>query len=184
MESWLVRVLGPLLLAMTVGFGGCNIASSFDGVTASLDDAQFKNLWRMYSHCRFGSDPEEMRADAEGLNRAVQAITLKTQASTFLPDIMRNLVSELPSRLAVDPRAMVVACTLYAGQAAQSLGQLRLAEAMFNSIMTTKSEPEYASYVVQASRGLEQLEQDTHVMTGMSEQAIEVSSTRTDPDGS
>jgi hypothetical protein len=55
---------------------------------------------------------------------------------------------------------------------------------MFNSIMTTKSEPEYASYVVQASRGLEQLEQDTHVMTGMSEQAIEVSSTRTDPDGS
>lgn len=184
METWQVKVFGPLLLMTTVGVGGCSLLWPLDRPATSVSHVEFMSLWKTYAHCRSGSDPDEMRADAEQLDRAARAVTLKTQASTFLPDIMRNLVSDLPSRLAVDPRAMLVACTLSAGQAAQSVGRLRLAEAMFNSIITTQSEPEYASYVLQASRGLEQLEQDPHFVPGMSEEAIEVSSTRTDPDGS
>ncbi len=184
MENWHIKVLGLLLLAMTVEFSGCNVMLSFNGATSSLDNTQFMNLWRMYSHCRLGSDPEEMLADAERLGRAAQAITQNTQGSTFLPVVMQNLVSEPPSRLAVDPKTMLVACTLYAGQAAQSLGQRRLAAAIFNSIIRTKAEPEFASYVHQASRGLEQLDLNGSFVEGTTKEAFEASSRRSDPDGS
>jgi hypothetical protein len=71
---------------------------------------------------------------------------------------------------------MLVACTLYAGQAAQALGQRQLAAEMFTSITTT--DPEYGYYVEQAKQGLRQLEQDTHVVMDTSEQGFQIVSER------
>jgi hypothetical protein len=176
MESWKVRILTPGLLVMMIGLSGCRASWSFDKPTTSEDTAQFMTLWRTYSHCRSSSDPEEMRTDAERLDREVQAITLKTHASMRLPDILADLVSELPSRLAIDPKAMLVACSLYAGQAAQALGQRQLAAEMFTSITTT--DPEYGYYVEQAKQGLRQLEKDTHVVMDTSEQGFQIVSER------
>lgn len=176
MESWKVRILTPVLLVLTIGLSGCHAAWSFDKPTTSGDTAQFMTLWRTFSHCRSSSDPEEMRTDAERLDREVQAITLNTHASMRLPAILADLVSELPSRLAIDPKAMLVACTLYAGQAAQALGQRQLAAELFTSITTT--DPAYSYYVVQAKHGLRQLEQDTHVVMDTSEQGFQIVSER------
>lgn len=176
MESWIVRILTPVLLAMMIGLSGCRSAWSFDKPTTSGDGAQFMTLWRTYSHCRSSSDPEEMRTDVERLDREIQAITLNTHALMRLPDILSDLVSELPSRLAIDPKAMLVACSLYAGQAAQALGRRQLAAEMFTSIRTT--DPEYSYYVAQAKDGLRQLEQDPHVEMDTSEQGFQIVSER------
>lgn len=151
MERLQVRLLGPVLLLTSVGIGGCNHMWALDGPS----NVAFMTLWKTYTHCRSSSDPNDMQRDAQQLFRAAQTITLKAHSSPFLPDF---LIKELPSRLTVDPQAMGMACTLYAGQTAQSLERLGMASEMFNSIITTKAEPDYAYYVSEASRGLMELE--------------------------
>ncbi len=174
MERWQVKVVGLLLLMTTVGVGGCSRMWSLDGPATSVSHAEFTSLWKTYAHCRSGSDPDEMRADAEHLDRAVRAITRKAQAPPLLPHVIQTLISEPPSRLAVDPKAMAMACALYAGQTAQSLGRLEVAADMFNSIVTAQAQPAYDQYVIQASRGLEQLEQDIQFVMDTRDQTLQV----------
>lgn len=150
MKQWQVKLIGLGLVVTTLA--GC--ANSLDGQSTSAGNVEFMTLWKTYSHCRSSSDPNEMRADAERLRRAVQ-----TQPSTIHPKFLgMEAGTALPSRLTVDPQAMVMACSLHAGQTAQSLGRRAIALEMFNMIITTNPEPKYAYYVGEASRGLEQLD--------------------------
>ena len=150
MKGWQVKLIGLGLVVTTLV--GC--ANILDGQSTSVRNVEFMTLWKTYSHCRSSSDPNEMRADAERLRRAVQS-----QPSTIHPKFlgMEAPGTGLPSRLTVDPQAMVMACSLHAGQTAQSLGRRAIALEMFNMIMTINPEPKYAYYVGEASRGLEQL---------------------------
>jgi hypothetical protein len=131
MERWQVRFFGPVLLVATVGIGGCHLMGPLDGSTTSVSNVEFMNVWKTYSHCRSSSDPDEMRTDAEQLGQAALAITREAQAPPPLPDFLQMLISEPPSRLAVDPKAMVMACTLRAEQGAHAVGQLGLAANLF-----------------------------------------------------
>ena len=124
MERWQVRFFGPVLLVATVGIGGCHLMGPLDGSTTSVSNVEFMNLWKTYSRCRSSSDPDEMRTDAEQLDQAALAITRKSQAPPRLPDFLQPFIAEPPSRLAVDPKAMVMACTLRAGQGAHAVGRL------------------------------------------------------------
>ena len=150
MNMWQIKLIGLGLVVTTLV--GC--ANILDGPTTSARNVEFMTLWKTYSHCRSSSDPNEMRADAERLRQAAQ-----TQPSTIHPKFLgMEAGTVLPSRLTVDPQAMVMACSLHAGQKAQSLGRRAIALEMFNMIMTINPESKYAYYVAEASRGLDQLD--------------------------
>jgi len=151
-KRWQVKLIGFGLVVTTLV--GCIHTWPLDGTATSVHNVEFITLWQTYSHCRSSSDPNEMRADAERLRLAVQ-----TQPSTIHPKFLgMEAGTVLPSRLTVDPQAMVMACGLHAGQTAQSLGRRAIALEMFNMIMTINPEPKYAYYVAEASRGLDQLD--------------------------
>jgi hypothetical protein len=119
------------------------------------------NLWKTYTHCRSSSDPDEIRIDVQRLDRAAHAVKLKSQSSIVLPAAMQHLISELPSRLAVDPKAMAMACALYGGQVARAVGRPRLAMNLFNAVLAEHAEAAYGYYVFEAGRGLEHMGSDT-----------------------
>ena len=160
MESWHVRPCCLLLLLMVVGIEGCQSTWSFDRQTAAIDNVQFMHLWKTYTHCRSSSDPAEIRSDAHQIDQAAHAVKLKSQPSVVLPAAMQGLISELPSRLAVDPQAMALACALYGGQVARSVGRPRLAVELFNVVLAKQAEAAYGSYVFEASRGLKHMGSD------------------------
>ena len=150
MERSHARLLGPVLLVAILGVSGCNHMWTLDRPS----EVEFMNLWKTYSHCRSSSDVNEMQRDAEQLVRAAKTITPKAPSS---PLLLVLFIKELPLRLTVDPQAMVMACSLYTGQTAQSLGRLAMATDMFTSIMTAKAEPAYAYYVSEAVDGLKRI---------------------------
>lgn len=169
-----MRTLRLALLVMTVGLAGCPATGALMNQPASHDTAQLMDLWRIFTHCRSSTDPDEMRNDAQRLDRAAHVITRHMRASFVVLDAMPSALPKPSSRLAVDPTALAVACTLYAGQAAQSLGQVLLATEMFRSLLATGSDREYAYYVRQASRGLEQMEQTARFSMDTSQQAPDI----------
>ncbi|HKW87010.1 MAG TPA: hypothetical protein VJM82_08065 [Nitrospiraceae bacterium] len=133
------------------------------------------NLWRIYNHCRSSTDPDAMLTDSRRLSRAVGALTIGESVPVFLPEPIQDLISEPPSRLAVDPKAMAAACALYTGEAARTAGRNQMASEMFRSVMFTHSQAEYTYYVDQARLGLEQMENETRPVRGASEQLLQVS---------
>jgi hypothetical protein len=74
----------------------------------------------------------------------------------LLPQVMKRWVSEPANRLAVDPKAMAVACSLRTGQSALSAGHYELADEMFQAVLTYP-EGMYPYYIQQARQGLAQL---------------------------
>jgi len=163
-ERWQARACGLLFLLLIVGLQGCQTTWFFERSTGVIDNVSFKNLWKTYTHCRSSSDPDEMRVDAQQLDQAAHAVRVKSQSPIVLPAPMQHLISEPPSRLAVDPKAMAMDCALYAGQVARSAGQPRLAVEMSKAVMGKQSEAIYGYYVSEAARELEQMGHDTHVV--------------------
>lgn len=160
-ENRPVRPFAFLYLLMVLGLAGCQTTWSFDRPTAAIDHVQFMHLWKTYTHCRSSSDSEEIRLDAQHLDQAARAVKLKSRSSNLLPVAMQDLISELPSRLAVDPQAMALDCALYGGQVARSVGRPRLAVELFNVVLAKQADATYGSYVVEARRGLKHLGSDT-----------------------
>lgn len=160
-ESWHVRPCGLLFLLMVLGLGGCQPIWSFDRPTAAMDHVKFMHLWKTYSQCRSSSDPDEIRLAAQQLDRAAHAVKLKNQPSSLLPAAMQHLISEPPSRLAVDPQAMALACALYGGQVARVVGRPQLAVELFNVVLAKQADAAYGSYMFEASRGLKHLGSET-----------------------
>ena len=155
-EHWHVRLCG-LLFLVAVGLGGCQAGWPLDRPAGSIDHAEFQNLWKTYRHCRSSPDPDDIRIDAQYLDRAAYAMESRSPSPIVLPRVMQHLVSKLPSRLAVDPKAMALDCALYGGQVARAAGRTRLAVELFTVVLATGSEETYGYYVFEAGRGLEHL---------------------------
>lgn len=160
-ENRHVRPFALLSLLMVLGLAGCQTTWSFDRPTGAIDHVQFMHLWKTYTHCRSSSDPDEIYINAQQLDQAAHAVNVKSRSSILLPAAMQHLISELPSRLAVDPQAMALACALYGGQVARAVGRPRLAVELFNVVLAKQADAAYGSYVFEAGRGLKHMGSDT-----------------------
>lgn len=144
--GWLVSVV--LILS------GCQTTAPIPKSVA-LDNTSFMGMWSTYRHCEAASDLDMMRSDARHLDSvAHQAVT--TMGDVALPQVMKRWISEPANRLAVDPKAMAVACSLHTGQAALSAGRYELADEMFQAVLNYP-EGVYPYYIKQAREGLAQL---------------------------
>ena len=144
------------IVSVLVVLGGCQTTQPVAKSTASENTA-FMRLWTTYSECRSGTDFDAMRAAARQLNRAAATPTSGKDFVLPLPKQITRLVSKPPTRLAVDPKAMAAACTLYAGHAALEAGRNDVAAEMFLSVMDGHPQAEYAYYVEQARLGFAQV---------------------------
>ncbi len=114
------------------------------------------DLYKTYLHCHRGDDLDAMRADAQRLSGAANAID---SAVIPIPLESREPVhSGLIGRLSVDPAEMAASCALHTGQVAQEMGRLYVAREMFHMVVVTYPEPRYQYYAAQARLGLEQLD--------------------------
>jgi hypothetical protein len=142
------------------------------GKSVGLDDNTFMGLWETYRHCERGIDLEAMQVAARHLSHAAyHSSTIKT-IELPLPKAIHHWVSDPPSRLAVDPKSMAAACSLYTGHAALSAGRNDLAEEMFLAVLKNPaSTPTY--YIEQARAGLAQATIGAHA-SSLSEQPTEL----------
>jgi hypothetical protein len=102
------------------------------------NEASFTDLWETYRHCQKSEDPHEMQLDALHLEQTVQRFADDKKAP-LIPDELEQLVLDRPTRLAVDPKAMVASCALFAGYQARVAGEPRLAAEMFGHILSNYS---------------------------------------------
>jgi hypothetical protein len=138
-------------------------------------------VWKTYLHCRSNTEPDEIHADLHRLNHVAHMVSVQNQASVFLPVAIRSLIAAPPSRLAVDPKTMAVACALHSGHVAQSAGQLQLAVELFTAVVAAQEGGAPVYYVGEASRMLEYLEQKTPATEALPQPAVQVSSRCSNP---
>jgi hypothetical protein len=144
-------------IGLMVAIAGCQ--SMPQGPTTVFDDNEsFMSLWGRYSRCQAGIDLAEMQIEAHHLQQVAASATSKKGFTLTLPKQVQRYVAEPPTRLAVDPKAMAAACTLYTGQFAAEIGKADVATTMFQSILKNQPQPEYEYYAAQAQAGLSQLE--------------------------
>jgi hypothetical protein len=121
-----------------------------------MDNAAFMQLWDTYRHCQAGMDIDAMQEDVQQLTRAAFLQEQPAQDLPFpLPDFVKRIVVQPAPRLAADPKAMAAACALTTGQMALRAERLELATGLFQTVLRTHRQPEYAFYVDQARIGLE-----------------------------
>jgi hypothetical protein len=151
-----IALLRLCLLSMVM-LGGCQ-GFTLSADTTVLSDVTFGDLWSAYSHCQSSADADEMRQDLLRLSRSVHNMSEAMNSSSFLPQGVQRLIEEPPSRLAVDPRVMVIACALHAGQAAKADGRPHMAAELFGFVLSNDRESRYAYYASQARLGLAQMQ--------------------------
>jgi hypothetical protein len=142
---------------------GCQAIQVFDHTpdhTTMTSETAFVNLWKRYAHCRSSTDVDQIWQDAQQLNLTVRLMAQAARTAQLLPDTIEQMLAEPPPRLAVDPKAMAAACTLWAGQAAQNAGDARFAAELFSLVLSNFAQPRYAYYRAQAHMGLDQIEGD------------------------
>jgi hypothetical protein len=147
--------IGWVLSAVLMLTGGCQTTSPISK-SAALDDTSFMGMWTTYRHCETISDLDTMRLDARKLDVVARQPVIGMGHDVLLPQVMKRWVSEPANRLAVDPKAMAVACSLHTGQSALSAGHYELADEMFQAVLTYP-EGMYPYYIQQARQGLAQL---------------------------
>ena len=143
------------LLSAALILAGCQTTPPI-AKSGNLDDSSFMSLWTTYRHCEAGSDLDTVWLDAQKLQMAAGQSDVRTAGNMPLPRALQQWVSEPANRLAVDPKAMAVACSLHTGQIALSTGHYELAGEMFHAVMTYP-EHVYPYYVSQARVGLRKL---------------------------
>lgn len=171
------RQRAALAIGLLMLLEGCQSAP-LTGTPAQLDNAAFMTAWDVYRHCQASTDVEAMRADLEQLVRAAAVQEAAATVSLPLPDFLGQMVAKPPKRLAADPKAMVASCALSAGQAALQAERMEVATEMFQSVLSSHTQPEYAFYADQARIGLLQVEravQFTGRLTEVSPALIHIS---------
>jgi hypothetical protein len=148
---WLVSVV--LILS------GCQTTAPIPKSVA-LDNTSFMGMWSTYRDCETAADLDTMRLDAHHLDSVARQAVTGMGHDVALPQVMKRWISEPANRLAVDPKAMAVACSLHTGQAALTAGRYELADEMFQAVLNYP-EGTYPYYIKQAREGLAQLTVDT-----------------------
>ncbi len=151
--------VGLVFLMSLAGLGGCHMSGPFGRPASSLDNAQFMDTWKTYLHCRASVELADIRSDLQELNRVAQAVSMPNHASVLLlPAAVRTVIATLPSRLAVDPHAMSVACALHGGDVAQAAGKPGLSVALLTAVVAAQQGAVNAYYAVEAHRRLKGME--------------------------
>ena len=135
--------VGCLFLTGLIGVLGCQGSWPVAGSTPFPSNSQFMEGWTTYLHCRLSREPDDIRRDVEALSRMAYRVATQSRPSAFLPASMRGLVMNPPSRLAVDPQAMMVACAQHGGEVAHGVGRPELAVELFTVALAVLREQVY-----------------------------------------
>jgi hypothetical protein len=121
----------------------------------AMMEQDFVGIWDTYNHCMSGSDIQEMSADLLLLDAAPKPISLD-DSPIPVPRFLKKLSSARSSRLAVDPRAMAVSCSIHLAEVAQQSADWYTAFHTFQTIIKNYPEPQYAFYVEKANLAIAQ----------------------------
>ena len=146
------RLALPIVLTSLVGLGGCHAPWLFETSDSIVDDSRFMNTWETYRHCSSSSEPDEIRTDLQELNSVAQVVTMQSQPSAHLPATIRSWMDALPSRLAVDPSAMAVACALHGARVAETAGRFELSSELYAAAGAVQKGPSYVRYAAGTNR--------------------------------
>ena len=143
-----------LILSLGLLFTGCQTAQSLEK-QPGLDNVGFMSLWDTYKLCQNGVDLDAMQKAVRHLNRIAHQPVAEPASDIPLPRAIQRYVADPPSRLAVDPKSMAAACTIYTGQVALTAGHNDVADEMFRTVL---KQPGNTSpyYIEQARAGLMQ----------------------------
>ena len=147
------HLIGGLALSLLVGCQ--NFQTSAPGELA-LQEGDFLGLWDTYNYCMVGRDISQLQANLTVLEAAPKPISLH-ESPIPIPSFIKELSSSRSSRLAVDPRAMAVSCSIHLADVARQTQNFETAYRALENIATNYPEPQYAFYVAKAHDTLEQL---------------------------
>jgi len=111
-----------MISATMILLAGCAMTSQQDGNGLNRNSS-FMDAWDTYSHYLTSKEPEAIVSDLHALNQFADTFSTNNTARTF--GIFTHPLPPLPSRLAVDPSAMVSACATHGAEVAMSLEQPR-----------------------------------------------------------
>lgn len=155
-QSYLGSVAVVFLAALITGCGAVGLAGSDS--THPLDNGHFMDLWKTYSQCQTTNDLQTLQDESTQLSHAAYSDRAASGFVLPLPEKIERLVVRPQTRLAVDLKAMALACTLRAGQIAQQVGRNDVAQEMYKSILASEGDATYAYYRAQAKAGLAEVE--------------------------
>jgi len=96
-----------------------------------------------------------MQRNLEALHSAPKPLSLD-DSPIPVPKFIKKLSSTRNSRLAVDPRAMAASCSIHLAEMAYQSADWDTAFLTFQSIVENYPEPQYAFYVSEASKAIEE----------------------------
>ena len=111
-----------VISAIPIVLAGCGTTPRHDDDGFYLN-ASFMDAWHTYSHCLSSKEPEAIVSDLHTLTRFADTVSTNNARRTF--GVLPYSLPPLPSRLAVDPAAMVSACAEHGTEVARSLEQPR-----------------------------------------------------------
>lgn len=109
-----------MINAIPVLLAGCAVTPGQDDYSLAGKDS-FMDAWHTYSHCLSTKEPEAIVSDLHALTRFTDTVSTNNRSRTF--GVLPYSLPPLPSRLAVDPTAMVRACADHGAEVARSLEQ-------------------------------------------------------------
>lgn len=120
--AWKAQVWRLLSLVIALALSGCHLLSPLQSPPPPIDNASFMKMWSTYQHCRMSQDAGEILMDVDKLKYLVRAVMVQERSAFLLSTPIRPFVSPLPSRLAVDPDAMMRTCALHGSEVARIAG--------------------------------------------------------------
>ncbi len=141
------------LCLISLSLVGCHSLQPKNPGELALENHAFISLWDAYNYCLSGSNTQEIKKSLEVLNSAPKPISLD-DSPIPVPKFLKKLSSTRSSRLAVDPRAMAASCSIHLAELASQSADWDTALRTFQSIVKNYPEPQYAFYVSEASRAI------------------------------
>ena len=145
-------IVGLFILSLNVV--GCQSFQPTSPGELALKNQDFIGLWDSYNDCLTGATTQEMQEHLNILYSAPGPISLD-DSPIPVPKFLKNLSSTRNSRLAVDPRAMAASCSIHLAAFAQQSADWDTSLRIWQSIVENYPEPQYAFYVSEASRAIE-----------------------------
>lgn len=151
------KKIGLLLVTglVSISFVACQSFQPKNPGELALENHDFIGLWDAYNDCQAGLNTQDMQRKLEVLHSAPTPISLD-DSPIPIPRFIKELSSTRNSRLAVDPRAMAASCSMHLAKVAQQSDDWDTSLRTWQSIVNQYPEPQYAFYVSEATRAIEE----------------------------